>query len=200
VVESGTLLRCYTGLLCRGFESLSLRQFVGRAGLVLFVLVVAGCGQSEQQQIKWQLPLAAPTDPHSATADQPLPPWAGQNLGSADLMLLQKDTARRFDVPLESGKDSDFKDLHLRLLGLADGLRLKSGSYIDDKNVHNPAAFVEISRSDKLIYRGWLYQEFPELFGPDMENWKIWLRGVTIKQAPAVQDNTVPNNTTGTRP
>jgi len=83
---------------------------------------------------------------------------------------------------------------------LTNGLRLKSGSYIEDENVHNPAAFVEISREDRQVYRGWLYQEFPELFGPDMENWKLSLRGLVIRQDDTQEDGEVSEMITGTRP
>jgi len=163
-------------------------------------LLLGGCDDEKTSQIDWQLPLAAPEDPHGASADQALPQWAGLAMGSAELVLLQKNTARRFTLKLESGVETDFQGMHFRLLGLAEGLRLKSGSYIEDKNVHNPAAFVEISRDDRQIYRGWLYQEFPELFGPDMENWKLWLHAITVTPADTQQDSGVSESITGTRP
>ena len=200
MAESAPLLRVYRLITYRGFESLSLRQFVARTGVLLLVLLCVACGQDEKQQIDWQLPLATPNDPHGSAVNQPIPQWAESALGSAELALLQKDTARLFTVQLESGMDVVFKDTHFRLLGLANGLRMKSGSYIDDKNVHNPAAFVEVSRAGRQIYRGWLYQEFPELFGPDMDNWKLWLRGLVIKPVEVELDEEVSEGTTGTRP
>jgi len=188
-------------------RDVALPRVAARARCLMFALLVAcaplllgGCDDEKASQIDWQLPLAAPEDPHGAAADQALPDWAGLNMGSAELVLLQKSTARRFTIRLESGVDTEFQGMHFRLLGLAEGLRLKSGSYIEDKNVHNPAAFVEISQDNRQIYRGWLYQEFPELFGPDMENWKLWLHGLTIVQADAQQDAGVSGSTTGTRP
>jgi len=168
--------------------------------VVAMSLLLNGCDDNRTSQIDWQLPLAAPNDPHGASANQMLPQWAELASGSAELVLLQKDTARLFNVQLESGMEVDFQGLHFRLLGLASGLRMKSGSYIEDKNMHNPAAFVEISRADRQIYRGWLYQEFPELFGPDMEDWKLWLRGLVINQDGAEQGGEVSDATTGTRP
>jgi len=147
---------------------------------VFIALALQGCGKNESEQIDWQLPVAASSDPHGDNINQNLPDWATAVQGNIELVLLQKDTARRFTVPLAIGADASFQDMHFRLLGLAEGLRLKSGSYIDDKNVHNPAAFVEIIRADRQIYRGWLYQEFPELFGPDMADWKLWLGKVVI--------------------
>ena len=207
MAESAPLLRVYRLKTYRGFESLSLRQFI--VCLVLTGLFsLAGCGRNETQQIDWQLPLTAPADPHGGDINQFLPEWAAAMTGSAELKLLQKDTARTFTLRLKSGGDADFESMHFRLLGLADGLRLKSGTYIRDENVHNPAAFVEISRDDSQIYRGWLYQEFPELFGPDMVDWKIWLDGVTIE--PLAEDavsqdqvetaGTTGKKATGTRP
>jgi len=168
--------------------------------VLLLVLALPGCGQNESQQIDWQLPLAAPNDPHGATANQMLPEWAAMARGSAELVLLQKNTALRSTLQLLSDIDVDFKGMHFRLLGLAEGLRLKSGSYIDDENVHNPAAFVEISREKRQIYRGWLYQEFPELFGPDMENWKLWLNQVVIEAVvvePLISDSPLLEQPTG---
>ncbi|MDX8392133.1 MAG: DUF2155 domain-containing protein [Mariprofundaceae bacterium] len=144
------------------------------------MLFLSACGQDESQDIDWQLPLAVSNDPHSATVNQVLPEWAAAAQGRAEIVLLQKNTALDFTVQLASGMDADFQGMHFRLLGLAAGLRLKTGSYIDDKNVHNPAAFVQISRDDRQIYRGWLYQAFPELFGPDMMNWKLRLSHVEI--------------------
>jgi hypothetical protein len=185
----------------------SLLGIAGRFQYLLFVLLAVaiplllnGCNDDKTSQIDWQLPLAVPNDPHGASANQMLPQWAELAVGSAELVLLQKDTARLFAVKLESGLEVDFQDMHFRLLGLANGLRMKSGSYIEDKNVHNPAAFVEISREGRQIYRGWLYQEFPELFGPDMENWKLWLRGLAINQNDMQQGGEVSETITGTRP
>jgi len=157
--------------------------------LLLFVaLFLQACGQNESGQIDWQLPLASSSDPHGDSVNQNIPDWAAVAQGSVELVLLQKDTARRFTLPLTMGEEVVFKDMHFRLLGLAEGLRLKSGSYINDKNVHNPAAFVEIIRSERQIYRGWLYQDFPELFGPDMSDWKLWLSKVEIEEVANAMD------------
>ncbi|MDQ6971608.1 MAG: DUF2155 domain-containing protein [Mariprofundaceae bacterium] len=146
------------------------------------------------------MPLAAPNDPHGAAVAQHLPDWAVRTQGKAELVLLEKETARRFTLQLESGTDTAFHGMHFRLLGLATGLRMKSGSYIDDENVHNPAAFVEVSRDKRQIYRGWLYQEFPELFGPDMADWKLWLKGLGISQIDPAPEDEASIDTTGTRP
>jgi len=165
--------------------------------LALCCLVMVSCGQQKSEQIEWQLPLSAPSDPHGARVEQDLPGWAAGQTGHASLMLLQESTTRITPVELDMGGKYETGDIHLNLLGLANGLRLQAGSYIDDKNVHNPAAFVEISLAGKMIYRGWLYQEFPELFGPDMADWKLWLKSINI-QSP-VEDTSKPMET-DTRP
>ncbi|MDQ6957622.1 MAG: DUF2155 domain-containing protein [Mariprofundaceae bacterium] len=165
--------------------------------LTFCCLVTIGCGQQKSEQIEWQLPLSAPSDPHGARVQQNLPDWAADRMGHANLILLQKSTARIIPVDLDVGGKAETGNIHLNLLGLANGLRLQAGSYIDDENVHNPAAFVEVSLAGKIIYRGWLYQEFPELFGPDMADWKLWLKSINI-QSPA-EDISNPTET-GTRP
>jgi len=175
-------------------------RFLVVLSIAALPVLFSGCGDEKTEQIDWQLPLAAPDDPHGATISQPLPGWAEQATGSAELALLQKDTARLFTVGLESGLEVEFRDMHFRLLGLAEGLRMKSGAYIEDENVHNPAAFVEISRKGRQIYRGWLYQEFPELFGPDMANWKVSLRNVSVTKPEEQPASDVSESITGTRP
>jgi len=116
--------------------------------------------------------------------------------GSASIALLHTDTARTFDAELTEDKPAESGGFTIRLLGLAEGLRIKGGAFIDDKNVHNPAAFVEISRNGKVIYHGWLYQDFPEMFGPDIVDWKIWVKDISI-QPPLTE---VPGTQQGTRP
>jgi len=166
-------------------------------GLVLCCLIIAGCGQQQSEQIEWQLPLSAPVDPHGARVQQALPAWLAEQAGHASFVLLQKSTTRLVSMDLDIGNESETGNIRIKLLGLANGLRLKAGSYIDDENVHNPAAFVEVSVAEKMIYRGWLYQEFPELFGPDMADWKLWLKSINI-QVPA--EGTSTPMETGTRP
>jgi len=186
------------GVRAEGPNNPSLSAMIrSRFVLVLCCLVMVSCGQQKSEQIEWQLPLSAPSDPHGAKVEQDLPGWAAEQTGHASLMLLQKSTARITPVELDMGGESEMGNIHLNLLGLANGLRLQAGSYIDDENVHNPAAFVEVSLAGKMIYRGWLYQEFPELFGPDMADWKLWLKSINI-QSP-VEDTSIPIET-GTRP
>ncbi len=150
---------------------------------VCLSLVIA-CEADNSGNIHWQLPLTPPPDPHGAQQEHALPPWAAMREGRARLVLLQMGPARTFSMEVESGKTVEQQGVRVRLLGLTEHLRLKSGTYIEDKNVHNPAAYVEVSEKGKLIYRGWLYQEFPELFGPDSPDWKLWLKHVQIQATP----------------
>jgi len=144
--------------------------------------LLAGCGGDERETIQWQLPLTAPQDPHGGQSDQSLiPEWAAANKGTAKLMFLKTSTAQTFDVEVVSDERKMFHDWDIMLLGMAKGLRTQNGSFIDDENVHNPAAFVELTLKGEPVYRGWIYQEFPELFGPDTPGWKLWLKGVTVR-------------------
>ncbi len=194
MAESAPLLRAYRLETYRGFESLPLRQFA--VAVVAACLLLGGCDRQQPQTIAWQLPLEAPTDPHGADARQNLPDWAARAGGQAELMLLAKHTARTTSVPLRMGQTFAAAGISIRLMGLARGLRIRSGAYIDDENVHNPAAFVEVGRDGKVVYRGWLYQDFPELFGPDLADWKLWLKSVSI-DAPPGED--APRDTQRTR-
>ncbi len=149
--------------------------------VLMMLTLLAGCDSHEKETIKWQLPLTAPEDPHGGQDDaNGLPEWAAVNEGGAKLMFLQTTTARTFDVEIANREKKMFHDWDIMLLGLAKGLRTQTGAFIEDENVHNPAAFVELTYKGKPVYRGWLYQEFPELFGPDITGWKLWLKDVTV--------------------
>ncbi len=158
---------------------------VAVAALILAsLLLLLACDGDGSGSIQWQLPLTSPPDPHGAQQSQALPAWAAMNQGSARFMLLQTGTARTFSMQVSSGASAEVQGVRVRLLGLAAHLRMKSGTYIEDENVHNPAAYVEVSEKGRRIYRGWLYQEFPEMFGPDSPNWRLWLKQVHIKPSP----------------
>ena len=152
--------------------------------------LVAACEADNSGNIQWQLPLTPPPDPHGAQQKQGLPTWAAMQKGGALLMLLQTGTARTYSMEVNAGESVEKQGVHVRLLGLAEHLRLKSGTYIEDENVHNPAAYVEVSEKGKLIYRGWLYQEFPELFGPDSPDWELWLKQVHLQPSPGTMNDT----------
>jgi hypothetical protein len=154
--------------------------------LLLMVLALAGCDdQQKKDHIQWELPMTAPSDPHGTQLDQLVPPaWAAAEKGTATLVFLHKTTTRTDTVELASDQEVEFKGWHVKLLGLARGLQVKSGAFIEGENVHNPAAFVEMAKGNEVVYRGWLYQEFPEMFGPDDSEWKVWLKQVMVRPAP----------------
>jgi len=151
--------------------------------LCAVALLTAGCEQQKAEKIQWQLPLQAPEDPHGSQVTSHVPAWAMSMQGEAELVWLHKSTTQLTHTKLALGGVTDLEDWHIRLLGLASGLRIKNNAFINDLNVHNPAALVELSRSGEVIYRGWLYQEFPELFGLDNSDWKVWLKGITLRAA-----------------
>ena len=163
--------------------------------LVMFAffmaLSLAGCGPDEAE-IEWQLPLEKGPDPHSGNIVDPLPKWAMAQHGTAHLIWLEKSTTRRHHITMELGEAAKLAGWDIRLLGLASGLRIYNNTFLNDKNVDNPAAFVEISKGDQGHYRGWLYQEFPELFGMDDPGWKVWLKGITLRPPSNEGDNLLP--------
>ena len=150
----------------------------------LLLLLPAACDQQAPEQIKWQMPLESPDDPH-AGSKQPIhiPAWASAQQGSAQIVWLQKTTTKTFTSDLSMGEQVSQPPWQIRLLGLASGLRLKNNAFINDKNVDNAAALVEISRNGKVLYRGWLYEKFPEMFGLDDPEWKVWVKHITIRPA-----------------
>jgi len=150
--------------------------------MILFIL--PSCEQQKPEQIKWQLPLEAPEDPHgSGSIKASLPDWAAAQQGEAEVVWLQKNTTKVFSTKIAVGGRTTVKDWHIQLLGLASGLRIKNNAFLSDENVDNPAAFVEISRDGKVHYRGWLFEKFPELFGMDDPEWKVWLKSITLRPA-----------------
>ena len=179
----------------------SLSAIIVWVALMLAPVLLGACDrQKPEQKIQWQLPMATPQDPHGAGTSQTLPDWARAIHGSVSIAMLHTDTAQTFQVDVGEGKPVTREGFSFRLLGLAQGLRIKGGAFIDDKNVHNPAAFMEISRDGKVIYHGWLYQEFPELFGPDIVDWKIWVKGISIQPPSGQTSSGSSPNTQGTRP
>ncbi len=181
MAESAPLLRVYRFTPIEGSNPSLSATFV-LVGLFLMVLFLcSGCDNKQENDIQWQLPLQAPEDVHVSDLHAVLPAWAMAREGRVDLVFLHKNTARKSVVSVVKGQSASFQDWEIRVLGLAQGLRVKSGAFLDDKNVHNAAAFVELLRDDKLMYRGWLYLDFPELFGLDDPGWKIWLKDVSIQ-------------------
>ncbi|MDX8404874.1 MAG: DUF2155 domain-containing protein [Mariprofundus sp.] len=158
-------------------------QLSSIVAFVAAVLLSGGCEQQKPENIQWQLPLQAPEDPHGPQSNVAIPAWAADNRGDAELVWLHKSTTHLKTTTLAVGGSAEIADWHIRLLGLASGLRIKNKAFIDDRNMHNPAALVELSRGGEVVYRGWLYQEFPELFGLDDPEWKVWLKGINIRGA-----------------
>jgi hypothetical protein len=155
-------------MLVRALLALSLAMFL------------TACEQEKSKEIEWQLPLSVPDDPHAANLGNELPAWAEQAQGKAKIVFLQKSTARLSSVDIEHGNSSKLGSWQVELLGLAHGLRVKGHTFIDDKKVTNPAAYVRLSLQQKIMYEGWLYQDFPELFGMDNSDWKVWVEDVTM--------------------
>ncbi len=184
MVESGTLLRCYTNYTGIEGSNPSLSATL-RIVICCLLLSLASCGEQESADIEWQLPLTAQEDAHGSDkggVEGEVPVWAVKP-GRATLVLLDKATTHLLEIEIELGTPVPVpaQNIQINLLGLASGLRLQSGSYILGENVHNPAAFVEVVQGEEIIYRGWLYQEFPELFGPDSPDWKLWLKSISFQ-------------------
>ena len=160
------------------------RRLVHFGALLLSVALLGTACEQQTEQIEWQMPLEAPDDPHgSQQAFAEVPEWATARLGEAEVAWLNKRTTHVQTTKMALGGISKVEELDIRLLGLASGLRIKNKAFLDDENVDNPAAFVEISHRGKIIYRGWLYEKFPEMFGMDDPDWKVWLKGITIRPA-----------------
>jgi len=146
-------------------------------GLVMFL---TACDGEKSKEIEWQLPLSVPNDPHASSKGRQFPEWATHIQGKAKLVFLEKSTARTFAVELENGSQEKFSSWTIQLQGVAQGLRIKANTFINDAEVSNPAAFVVLYQDDTLMYEGWLYKDFPELFGMDNSHWKVWLEEVIM--------------------
>jgi len=153
------------------------------AFIAIALLLSSGCEQQQPDQIQWQLPLQASDDPHGSYDDATVPEWASALQGEAEVVWLQKNTTKLFTTKLAMGGSAMLQNWEIHLLGLASGLRVQNKAFLNDENVDNPAAFVEVSRNGKTVYRGWLYEKFPELFGMDDPEWKIWLKDITLRPA-----------------
>jgi len=152
--------------------------------LLAITALITACEQEQIEQIQWQLPLEAPEDPHgSRHSVSTVPDWATARQGEAEVIWLQKSTTRKVSAKMALGGISHVEDWNIRLLGLASGLRVKDRAFLNDENVDNAAALVEIRRNGKPVYRGWLYENFPELFSMDDPEWKVWLKGITFHPA-----------------
>ena len=180
MAESAPLLRVYRVKSIEGSNP-SLSAMLGRIVFAFaLVILVSGCEVEQSKEIEWQLPLSVPDDPHSSTAGNELPDWATKIEGKAKVVFLQKSTTRLFAIDVEKGNAQVSGDWQVELLGLAQGLRVKGHTFINDENVANPAAYVRLTLSGEKMYQGWLYQDFPELFSMDNSDWKVWIEDVTM--------------------
>jgi len=165
----------------------------GRALLMLsLTIMLAACDGEKSKEIVWQLPLSVPHDPHASGKGNQLPEWATLVQGSVNIVFLQKSTARTFAVDVTNGDEVGLQHWQLHLQGIAYGLRIKDNVFINDATVDNPAAFVSLYRDGALEYEGWLYKDFPELFGIDNSDWKIWLNEVSMPPSSQEGDNMLP--------
>ncbi|WP_241696978.1 DUF2155 domain-containing protein [Mariprofundus sp. KV] len=158
-----------------------IRPIFSAAVMLGVTLLISGCEQEKVSQIEWQLPLEKPEDLHAGQNHDAVPEWAVLRNGHAEFIWLEKATTRRHSTTVALGGAAELNGWDIRLLGLASGLRVQNRAFLNDENVHNPAAFVEVSRDGKGYYRGWLYQKFPELFGMDNPGWKVWLKDITFR-------------------
>ncbi len=148
------------------------------------LLIVTACEQEQGSKIQWQLPLVALDDPHGSSHTVTMVPyWATVRQGEAEVVWLQKNTTRKMSTKTALGGISQIEDWNIRLLGLATGLRVKDKAFLNDESVDNAAALVEIRHNGEIMYRGWLYEKFPELFSMDDPEWKVWLKGITLQPA-----------------
>ena len=182
MAESAPLLRVYRLIPIEGSNPSLSAIFRFYGGLLAVLFLCASCDKHKDQNtgIHWQLPLQSSNDTH-ASSNEVLPDWASQEEGSVVLTLLHRNTAKTTRIALNRGEKTSVGNWNIRVLGLAHGLRIQSGSFLDDPDVENPAAFVELRLHDLVVYRGWLYRDFPELFGLDNPNWKVWLKEVTFR-------------------
>ncbi len=189
MAESAPLLRVYRVKSIEGSNpSLSAMFLKTLLGLSLAVFLSA-CDGEKTQEIEWQLPLSVPTDPHASAKAKQLPDWAMNNQGNATVVVLNKATTRIFEVNVQNGSEKKTNDWSIQLQGLAQGLRIKDNTLINDTSISNPAAFVALYYRDTLMYEGWLYQDFPELFGMDNSHWKVWIKDVTMPPSSQEDDN-----------
>ena len=158
-----------------------IRPIFSVAVMLGVTLLISGCEQEKASQIEWQLPLEKPEDLHAGQNHEAVPEWAVSRNGHAEFIWLDKATTRQHSTVVALGGAAELNGWDIRLLGLASGLRVQNRAFLNDENVHNPAAFVEISKDGKGYYRGWLYEKFPELFGMDDSGWKVWLKGITFR-------------------
>ncbi len=156
--------------------------FVRSIVLLYAVLLLSSCENDNVTQIEWMIPMQPSNDRHTTSSlDQAMPDWANKEGMSVELMLLSKSLAKTWSYSIKKGVVIRHRDLSIELLGVSQHLRVSKDGYIEDPSVDNPAAFVRIfkGKSHHIVYEGWLYQEFPELFGLEDPEWQLWLKHVS---------------------
>ncbi|MDX8409637.1 MAG: DUF2155 domain-containing protein [Mariprofundales bacterium] len=163
-----------------------------RIGVVVCLsCLFAGCEEQSVQPIQWQLPLNAPEDPHASSSDEALPEWASLMDGDVHLRLLATGKDRQYNFVMALHGEVALQGMTIRLLGLSSGLRVRAGRAFNDLEVENPAAFLEVKRDDRVVFRGWLYRDFPELFAPDVPGWKFFLDAATVRRPSPIGDEEI---------
>jgi len=152
--------------------------------LLILPIAIFGCNEEAPQPIQWQLPLTTASDPHQSSQHGSLPRWATQQQGSIRLRLLATNSDKQYPLTIPMHGEASVQDIAVRLTGLAHGLRVHNGGLIfDDPKTNNPEAFIEIRRNHQLLFSGWIYRDFPEMFTPDIAGWKFFLDDATIRAA-----------------
>jgi hypothetical protein len=142
-------------------------------------LMLSACENDNPTQIEWMIPMQPSNDKHTNTSlTQAVPEWAVKEGMAVDVIILSKFRAQRWNYHLGSDTVIHHRGLTVELLGISQHLRIGKQGYIEDAKVNNPAAFIRVLKHDHLIYQGWIYQEFPELFGLEDPEWQIWLKHV----------------------
>ncbi|MDQ6992339.1 MAG: DUF2155 domain-containing protein [Mariprofundus sp.] len=129
------------------------------------------------------MPLEAPADPHTTQSNVTVPDWATTTQASAEFVWLNKATTKRTHISVNLGNATDMGEWQIYMLGVATGLRIKNNAFFNDENIDNPAALIELRHNNKLAYRGWIYQNFPELFGLEDKDLKVWLKAIRLRAA-----------------
>ena len=180
MAESAPLLRVYRVTSIEGSNPSLSAMLLKMVLAAMLASILTACDGEKPQEIEWQLPMSVPNDPHASDKGTELPEWAKSTDGRAELVFLEKSTTRTFTVEIENGSEQTLNEWGIKLQGLATGLRIKDQSFINDETTANPAGFVILTLEGRQVYKGWLYQNFPELFGLDNANWKVWMKGISV--------------------
>jgi len=145
--------------------------------LTCFTLTLNACENDNLTRIEWMIPMQPSNDKHTNTSlDKEVPTWSIKKGMAVDIIILSKYRAQRWDYHLNSDTIIHHRDLTIELLGTSQHLRVDKQGYLEDSTVNNPAAFIRVLKQDLPVYQGWIYQEFPELFGLEDPEWQIWLK------------------------